>query len=452
MADTTNFTNPRQQVQTQIAVLDQAVFLTGIVTLDGIVNTSLAAAYAALPNTGGIIYVVPGYTETLTADINMTKPMVSIVFLGPATITMGTHVITTALNTYPSISGLSIRGPSRGSNDAQVAGQPTFIYTGSGKAISVGQASGSDVYGIELVNFGIDITGAGTAAKGLYLQGVHEVNVTGINVQGKTATGTTQIGIDSDGNGASAFSSYQTFRDIFVFGTHTGVLIEGPSNNGNNSNTFIGGSIQPASDGTGLFISTGDTNQVVNMDLHNAAIGLRFGGNSLKNNMANVRIEGNSVDVQFDSGSSFNSVYTSQVPVVTDNSGVTSNWAIVSNARPTSMVAYNTTTAASGNIQVNLQPNGNQAPAGTYRMSVYFEVTTVATGGTYGIQALYTDEAKAETLQLVNTGTVLTSLGATQATAVIRTNGSANVTYKVTVSGITGTPSYTAYATLERLF
>lgn len=426
----------------------------GVVTLGetcGGCYSTLATALAALPSTGGTIYVAPNYTETMAASIVLTKPMTTIAFLGPATINMGSNTITTASEAFPSISNFAIFGPSRGDNNASSTGMPRFVYTGTGTAIDIGTAT-EDTYNGRLDNFAIDITGAGTAAKALVLQEVHQFTMQGLTVLGSTSTGTTQMCIDSNGAGSSSnFSSYQDFLDITVAGCHTGVLIEGANNVGNNANNFIGGNVQPASDGTALYIADGGQNNTFNFDVHNAAIGVRFGANALRNDFQNLRIESNTADVQFDASSTYNTVRTSNKPIITDNGASFTNWSTSVQDKPTRLTAYNTTTASSGNIQVNLQPYGNTAPAGLYRLCVDFEVTTVATGGTYGIQFLYTDDAQAETYQAVATGQSFLTLGSVQACAMIRTTGSVNVAYKVAVTGITGTPSYTAYATLESL-
>ena len=423
-----------------------------VVWIDGTIYTTLASALAALPSTGGTVEVPPNYTETVSSDITISNPMTNIHFNGPAVITLGTHTITTPNAVYPSASGLSISGPVRGSNDVVAAGMPKFVYTGTGTAISLGNSS-TDQYGITLTNFAIDISGAGSAAKALGLQQVHEVTLDGVEFNGTTSTGKSQECIDSNGAGSgSAFNSYQTFKDIFVYGCTIGTLIEGGSNIANNANTFIGGSIQPASDGTALYIADGGSNNTLGLDVHNATIGVRFGANALRNSLANLRIESNTADVQFDASSTYDTVMTSSHPVVTDNSGPSfTNWASSVQDKPTNILAYYTATAASGNLQANLQPYGNQAIAGTYRICGYAEVTTVATGGTYGVQVLYTDDAKAETFQLIPSTTSLTALGATNGCATIHSNGSANIVWKLAVASLTGTPSYTTFATLERL-
>jgi hypothetical protein len=117
----------------------------------------------------------------------------------------------------------------------------------------------------------------------------------------------------------------------------------------------------------------------------------------------------------------------------------------------TSSVAYATTTASSGNITQTLRPGGARAAAGLYRLSVYLEITTAAGAGTYEIKGLYTDDAKAEQVELVSAGASLTAVGSSQSSAVIYSNGTADVSYTVLVTGITGTPVYVAKAVLERL-
>lgn len=238
---------------------------------------------------------------------------------------------------------------------------------------------------------------------------------------------------------------------ITIAGCNVGVLIEGPSNDGNNANNFIGGNIQPASDGTALWITSGGQNATFNLDVHNAAIGVRFGANALRNALPLLRIEANTVDVEFDASSIYNTVLTSNPPVITDNSGSYLNWAQSSQDKPTNLMAHYSASASSGNLQANLQPYGNSAVAGMYRVCGYVEVSTAGSGGTYGVQIIYTDDAQAETLQLVAGGQSLSALGFSQGCGVIYTNGSVNVIWKVAVSGITGTPTYKTFATMERL-
>lgn len=413
--------------------------------------STLKSALAALPATGGTVMVVPNYAETMTSSIVLTTPATTINFLGPATITMGANTITSASEAFPSISNFVIIGPSRGDNNAASTGMPRFVYTGSGTAITLG-VSATSIYNMNLGNFVIDISGAGNAAKGLVMVQAHQVTMPGLTVLGKTATGTTQQCIDSNGNGAdSNFNDYQNFLDITIAGCNVGVLIEGPSNDGNNANNFIGGNIQPASDGTALWITSGGQNATFNLDVHNAAIGVRFGANALRNALPLLRIEANTVDVEFDASSIYNTVLTSNPPVITDNSGSYLNWAQSSQDKPTNLMAHYSASASSGNLQANLQPYGNSAVAGMYRVCGYVEVSTAGSGGTYGVQIIYTDDAQAETLQLVAGGQSLSALGFSQGCGVIYTNGSVNVIWKVAVSGITGTPTYKTFATMERL-
>lgn len=424
-----------------------------VLWVDGFTYGSIGSAITALPSTGGTIMVPPNYSETMSSDIILTKPMVHIVFNGPATITMGAHVITTnAANAYPSISGFSVDGPVRGSNDAQVAGMPGFIYTGSGTAINLGTTA-TDIYGVNLQNFSIDITGAGAAAKALVLTQAHEYTIRGVNLHGLTSAGNTQRCIDSNGAGSgSNFNSYGSFENVFVLGCNVAIYMEG-AGDANNANNFIGGSLQTnTTDGIGIYIADGDTNNSTNLDTHNNSIGVRFGPTAIKNVFKTMRAEANTIDVQFDSGATYNGVYAgANTPTVTDNSGVTNNWALRDNYRPTTTQSYVTSTASSGNITINLQPGGATALAGLYRVSLFIEVTVVATAGTYGGRVTFTDDAKAETLQCIPTGTAMTATGMTQCTAAVRSTGAANIQVQMNVTGITGTPTYTLLATLERL-
>jgi hypothetical protein len=108
-------------------------------------------------------------------------------------------------------------------------------------------------------------------------------------------------------------------------------------------------------------------------------------------------------------------------------------------------------TAQTGSIgSTNLLCGGGTCAAGLYRVSVYIQVTTAGSAGSVVETIGWTDNGGAKTAQPAASIT-LDAANYTQGTLVLRTAGSANLTYATTVAGATGSPQYAIYITVQRL-
>ncbi len=300
--------------------------LDSIRVVDGVKFTTIQAALNDLPTTGGKVIVPPGYSETLAANLvlsTQTQANATLEFAGPATITMGSFQVTAGAN----VNGLTIQGPLRGSSNANHAPIVVFKYTGTGAAFVFG-ASTASTFDLHLERFGIDITGAGNAAQALQINRYQNVTVREMTLLGKQLAGTTQILLKSDGTGG--FNAYQTIDQPYFLGGNICIDFAGPAA-GNNQNQIIGGFISPnnTTDGKGIFVETGDTNNFLWPDVFSANVAVEFGAN-VTSSLALVRVETNTTDVKFDSGAGAGAgngitVWTKTTPVVSDLSGNNNN-------------------------------------------------------------------------------------------------------------------------------
>jgi len=98
---------------------------------------------------------------------------------------------------------------------------------------------------------------------------------------------------------------------------------------------------------------------------------------------------------------------------------------------------------------VNLQCGGAICPSGFYTVRACLIVTTTGTAGTIKIQIGWTDTLGATT-QAVVTSPTITSTSRTCSTLPLQSTGSVNITKQVLFTGVTGSPAYAQYITLER--
>lgn len=101
--------------------------------------SSITAALADLAAGGGTVMVEPNWSETLSANLTISKSNTCIQFMGPATITLGAFSVTMASG----INNVSIITPYIHSATSATDGGVTFTgYTGAGAALSFGDSSG----------------------------------------------------------------------------------------------------------------------------------------------------------------------------------------------------------------------------------------------------------------------------------------------------------------------
>jgi hypothetical protein len=96
----------------------------------------------------------------------------------------------------------------------------------------------------------------------------------------------------------------------------------------------------------------------------------------------------------------------------------------------------------------NLQAGGAVCPAGLYRATVY--MLNTATGiGNATVTIGWGDGVGSRTA--VSASLDLGSSGFVSMTVPIRTDGTTNITYSTTLSGVSASPKYALYITLERM-
>jgi hypothetical protein len=288
--------------------------INGVVYLDGVVNTTLATCYAAIAAGGGACVVPPLYTETLGASLTMNKSGAGFIFLGPATITMGSNQVIVPAATH----GVYLKGgiPFGGGLFATGKGV-TFTYTGSGKAFQVGDGAGATNRAFEFSDITVDLSGASSGASGLYMTNVVYFKLSTPSVVGNNSTtGTKGIVCDGTGN----FCGTGIIINPYMTGLGTGILGTGSGGSAMNAAVIIGGTVGSSVVGAiGLDIENGDSSSVYGLDLESLAVAVKLGANAA-GNFIRIRQEANTTDVQALAGSQFNVVQVERanVPVVSD--------------------------------------------------------------------------------------------------------------------------------------
>ena len=192
----------------------------GAATLDRIKNvcnvpstaySTIGAAYTDSTNCGAV-YVWPnsatGYTETLSANLALTRSSVPIVFMGPATITMGTNQITAA-GTVNGVSIVGMCGLSSGGNQCV-----KFVYTGTSAAIAIGDSS---THSKSLLIRGIEVSTTGNGAIGLQINNLDQCSVEDSYIS--QDGGASPIGIQTVGTGT--FVGSCAFYNVHIVGAAT---------------------------------------------------------------------------------------------------------------------------------------------------------------------------------------------------------------------------------------
>jgi hypothetical protein len=194
-----------------------------------------------------------------------------------------------------------------------------LTYSGSDYPIRAGD-NGSYLLEYFLLQ-DICVTVGASALGGLYIQQNLWSRVERYRFVGAGAS-YSQNGLVLDGSGSATlpqvgdFSAYCTVVDpaILNFGGGVGILVTGDLSTAaaNNSNQFIGGGVvgNAVSGSKGIWIKSGDTNNVMGTDFESVDIGVHIGPTN-DNLMSQVRMEGiGSLYVKFDSGSARNTVNT----------------------------------------------------------------------------------------------------------------------------------------------
>jgi len=210
------------------------------------------------------------------------------------------------------IHGCSLRG---GSAVSGGAGGTVLLYTGTGAAIQVGDATyGADTQGFHLDNVLINVTNSTSAtAEGLVAYRTQEMDVESVYLLGNQ----NQTGVTLDGTGNYTGGTYY---DVALNGFGTGVngighQVSNPATTDwLNASTFIrlhidcptsGGS--PISGTVGINLAQGDGNTFDGGDVEGCATALHLGANAQNNTIVGLRNENSTSQVVADAGSSYNS-------------------------------------------------------------------------------------------------------------------------------------------------
>jgi hypothetical protein len=128
------------------------------------------------------------------------------------------------------------------------------------------------------------------------------------------------------------------------------------------------------------------------------------------------------------------------------------NYSLQGNGVPSIPKVSNLTGQSASISTTNLQCTGATSicPSGVYRINVYLVVTTAGTAGTVVAAVGWNDGATVRTITPVSS-IAMTAQNYSSWSLLVRSGGSAHITYSTTVSGATGSPLYSIYVTVERL-
>lgn len=265
---------------------------------------SIASAYAALPSTGGTVLVPPNWAETFTANLVLNKPNSGILFLGVATITMGTFQITSPSTAY----NVFIRSLSAQGKFAPIAAIGTvFLYSGTGDAIAIGDGA-NDCNGTQIENISLVSTNSAQSGAGIRMVRTGQFMLKNLTIGG--GNGVNQIGIVIDG----ASSGIGTDSGLSGGINLTTVRIGMQFINGAGPFTFRGftwGGYAGAGSWIGIDVENSGGLQLLGIDINGtvtSGTAINFGGSSA-NNYINAYLNANiGPDITFGASTSRNKV------------------------------------------------------------------------------------------------------------------------------------------------
>jgi len=413
---------------------------------------TLGAAYADLPSTGGTVEVCPGHSETLTANLVLSKSYAGFQFTGPATITMGTFQVTKASG----IHGAFIKGPAVPGTQVNGSALVKFAYTGTGNALAMGDSS-ADTKGLTIEYIDIDTGGGGANAIGLYITRTQNFFLNHVVTYcGSTA----QVGITLDGTGN--FTGDSVILNPYALACFSGIRLTGSGTGAGNDNVVSGGVLfATAAGGRALDFQDGAGNTVTNIDIEGAATAINFASNAnVTGNVVSFWNAVNTTDVAFGALSSNN-----QVTALTGNPVATG---LPGNANRVIWPGnfYNTASASTA-ASIAATTMVTPATATTYRFTAYPTLTVIGTSctgtTTLALSAIYTDpnESVSNTTTLAAVNLAITGNGtvghlpggaANFAPLFLRAKANTPVQYSTTYTLGTGCspgPSYQIFPALE---
>jgi hypothetical protein len=285
-----------------------------ICPVSGDLSVQVTAAFAVLSSSYGGIVDARRCQGATTWTNAVTITQANTVLLLPCATLTTTQTLTVAAGIRNvTIHGCSLRGGST-ANGAQ--GGTVWVYTGSGKAFSIGDPTyAANTPGFLMDNVNVNTASAGSTAQAFYFYRAQELRLDNLYLNGNGGTGQTGIVLDGTGNYSGG-----TFIDVqtSLFGTAwllTGHLSGSVSDDYANASTFIRPHVDcPTSGGlpiTGTYgfnIVGGDGNTWAGGDVEGCDTMVHFASAATNNTIMGLRNENSTMQYIADSGSSYNMV------------------------------------------------------------------------------------------------------------------------------------------------
>ena len=301
-----------------------------ILWVDGVHYTTVMAAYADLPATGGCVMVPPNYSETVGADWTLSKAYSAIVFTGPASMNFGAHVITVPVGVH----GVTVESwVPWGSVVISDPSGVEFKYTGTGTFWTVG-ASTADTFSFRAKDICIFTNNAGSAAIGIDLIRCPIYELRSLRFIGPGGAVTQQaVILDGTGNFTGGIIYFP-----WIVGYLKGIQGTGSGVNAANANEIFGGSISSPASGASLgidFQAGSSGNVVYGTDVEAHSIGYNLAGTA-QGNIIFGRSETNTSGCTLGASTLQNEIHLIGADPVTNNAPITAGNLIYTSGGTTS--------------------------------------------------------------------------------------------------------------------
>jgi hypothetical protein len=265
--------------------------------------TDLQTAYDALPATGGAVIIPAGYSETLTANLEMTKNFCGFVTLGACDIAMGANSVIIAAGTIGAfICSIGALHGGDHSGNAPSAGGAMWRYTGNGNAFELG-GSTANTEKIHIEGQTIYVAAGGTSARAMHCQQMIFSRIVNCLLRGSSTQAAGALHLDGAGAGPGFGSGYCGFNDlsgltILSFGK--GILLTGQNNYNTGRMMCANGPSLAGTIGVDIQGPTGAAGNRLEINLGGWETGIKFGSVAgIWHNEVYAYFEGNTTDIDF---------------------------------------------------------------------------------------------------------------------------------------------------------
>jgi hypothetical protein len=282
--------------------------------VSGDLSAQITAAFAVLSSSyGGIVDARRCQAATTWTNAVTITQENTVLLLPCATLTTAQTLTVAAGVRNVTIHGCSLRG---GSTANGTQGGTVWIYTGSGKAFSIGDPTYAvNTPGFLMDNVNVNTASAGSAALAYHFYRAQELRLDNLYLNGNGGTGQTGIILDGTGNySGGTFIDVQTSQ----FGTAwllTGHLSGSVADDYANASSFIRPHVDcPTSTGApisgtyGFNIIGGDGNTWSGGDVEGCDTMVHLAAAATNNTIMGLRNENSNMQYVADAGSSYNMV------------------------------------------------------------------------------------------------------------------------------------------------